>query len=162
MLHTKFLICFLFAAPLYTLAVSKSDTVYLLTKTVSFWGQFKIKQINLFLDINCICSIKWIITPKQKILLKRCIDTMNKKWSNSILAVKMKQPLNYKLKPISRKSKFFQYRVCNPLIPVIYFRVSGMHFTSFLCTQDRFFSRYSLTTFFKFSSLEIEWFLIYV
>ena len=64
---------------------------------------------------------------------------MNKNWSNSILAVKMKQSLNYKLKLISRKPKFFQYFVCSPLFPVIYFRLSGMHFTRFLCTQDRFF-----------------------
>ena len=31
----------------YTLAHSQNGTVYLLTKTVSFWGQIKIKQIRL-------------------------------------------------------------------------------------------------------------------
>jgi len=31
----------------YTLALSQKDTVHLVTKTISFWGQIKIKQIRL-------------------------------------------------------------------------------------------------------------------
>jgi len=59
----------------FTLAYSQNDTVYLLTKTVSFWRQIRIKQISLSRTLIIYVKVNYY-TETKKIVFKKDVLTL--------------------------------------------------------------------------------------